>query len=114
MLKLRGTKSSARPIRHRWVTRGALTVGGSGSGFPETPRPTFIRVFNFPTPIRMLRRMPSRCFWTRSGRQCCSHTLHWNSRLITGVKSDKVAAMVSYEPGAYVFPARELPPPMPA
>ena len=32
---------------------------------------------------------------------------------ITGLKSDKVAAIVSYEPGAVVFPQGELPPPVP-
>jgi hypothetical protein len=32
---------------------------------------------------------------------------------ITGMKSAKVAAIVSYEPGAYVYPQGELPPPIP-
>jgi hypothetical protein len=32
---------------------------------------------------------------------------------ITGIKSDKVAGIVSYEPGAVVFPQGELPPPVP-
>ena len=32
---------------------------------------------------------------------------------ITGFKSDKVAAIVSYEPGAYVYPQGELPAPIP-
>ena len=32
---------------------------------------------------------------------------------ITGIKSDKVAAIVGYEPGAYVYPEGELPPCIP-
>jgi len=32
---------------------------------------------------------------------------------ITGIKSDKVAAIVGYEPGAYVYPQGELPPCIP-
>jgi hypothetical protein len=32
---------------------------------------------------------------------------------LTGTKSDKVKAIVSYEPGAFVFPPGELPPPEP-
>ena len=32
---------------------------------------------------------------------------------LTALKSDNVAAIVSYEPGEAVFPARELPPPIP-